>query len=144
MTDHRPVPIRDLSELLSGLDPILDPETYLWCTVPEPAPDGLHPVVTVAEDEGRTFVLTERSACDAGLAGEFPSCRITLRVLSALDAVGLTAAVAEALTRAGIPANVVAGFHHDHVFVPADRAQAAVTVLQDLARTADPGDRRAR
>ena len=52
--------------------------------------------------------------------------RITLGVRSSLEAVGLTAAVAAALTDAGISANVVAAFHHDHVFVPADRAEAAL------------------
>jgi hypothetical protein len=54
-------------------------------------------------------------------------------VHSSLEAVGLTAAVAGALTAAGISANVVAAFHHDHVFVPADRAEAAMAQL-DLLR----------
>lgn len=141
MTDGRPTPIRDLGRLLAGLDPALDPTVYLWCSVPGPVPPGLRPVVTVQEDEGTTLVLSQESAADAGLGGDFPCRRLTLRVTSALDAVGLTAAVAAALTDAGISANVVAGFHHDHVFVPADRAQHAVSVLQELARRAGPGRR---
>lgn len=44
------------------------------------------------------------------------------RVHSALEAVGLTAAVRHVLTEAGISANVVAGCAHDHVFVPLERA----------------------
>lgn len=48
-------------------------------------------------------------------------------------AVGLTAAVSRVLTHAGISANVVAGFSHDHVFVPYDRAAEAVRVLERLA-----------
>jgi hypothetical protein len=43
---------------------------------------------------------------------------LTLRVHSALDGVGLTAAVASALAEIGIPCNMVAAFHHDHAFVP--------------------------
>jgi hypothetical protein len=58
--------------------------------------------------------------------------RITLTVPSALDGVGLTAAVATALADAGIPCNVVAAFHHDHLFVPAAMAKRAVRVLLDL------------
>ena len=46
--------------------------------------------------------------------------RIELRVHSALEAVGLTAAVSGALADAGLTANVVAGAHHDHLLVAAD------------------------
>jgi hypothetical protein len=57
-------------------------------------------------------------------------------VHSALDAVGLTAAFAAALTDEGVSANVVAGFFHDHLFVPEDRRHDAMQTLQDLARRA--------
>ena len=59
--------------------------------------------------------------------------RITLRVHSALDGVGLTAAVATALAGHGIACNMVAAFHHDHVFVPAARAEEALAILKTLA-----------
>lgn len=58
---------------------------------------------------------------------------------SALEAVGLTAAVALALTDAGISCNVVAGFHHDHLFVPFGRAAEAVAVLEALAAESGTG-----
>jgi len=41
----------------------------------------------------------------------------------------LTAAVSHVLTGAGISANVVAGYTHDHVFVPLDRADDAMRAL---------------
>lgn len=59
--------------------------------------------------------------------------QITLQVHSALDGVGLTAAVSGALAARGIPCNMVAALHHDHVFVPEDRAEAALAVLTALA-----------
>jgi hypothetical protein len=59
---------------------------------------------------------------------------ITLNVYSALDGVGLTAAVATVLGDADIPCNMVAAFHHDHVFVPADMAERALAVLVELQR----------
>jgi hypothetical protein len=65
--------------------------------------------------------------------------RIALGVQSSLEAVGLTAAVAGALARQGISANMVAAFHHDHVFVPADRAEEALACLLDLRGGARPG-----
>ena len=58
--------------------------------------------------------------------------RIVLQVFSALDGVGLTAAVATALANEGIPCNMIAGYHHDHVFVPSAMAGRAVAVLRDL------------
>lgn len=62
--------------------------------------------------------------------------QITLDVHSALDGVGLTAAVASALSDHGIACNVVAAHHHDHVFVPEAWAEEALTVLRDLAARA--------
>lgn len=57
---------------------------------------------------------------------------ITLRVHSDLQAVGLTAAFSTALAEAGLSCNVMAGAHHDHVFVPAGSASLVMTTLKDL------------
>nr|NIP18780.1 ACT domain-containing protein [Xanthomonadales bacterium]NIX13566.1 ACT domain-containing protein [Xanthomonadales bacterium] len=48
-------------------------------------------------------------------------------------AVGLTARIAGALADAGISANLVAGVHHDHVFIPADRAGEALALLESMS-----------
>ena len=47
-----------------------------------------------------------------------------------------TAAVASRITEIGIAANVVAGLHHDHLFVPADRSAAALAALRSLSTDA--------
>ena len=75
--------------------------------------------------------------CPAGPKDELVMRQITLHVTSALDGVGLTAAVATALSELGIPANVVAGHFHDHVFVPEDQAVAALAALKNAAQHAD-------
>ncbi|QNE78888.1 ACT domain-containing protein [Streptomyces finlayi] len=125
---------RDLRTLLKSMRPELNPGRYVFTTVPDgPVPEGVSPVVTVTEREGLTLVLPETEADTAGLAYAYVAGWITLRVRSALDAVGLTAAVALALTDAGISCNVVAGYHHDHLFVPHQRAAEAVSVLERLA-----------
>jgi hypothetical protein len=69
----------------------------------------------------------------ADLTPVFPCRRTTLTIHSSLEAVGLTAVFAGALARAGIGCNVVAGYTHDHLFVPADRADDAVAALRALA-----------
>ncbi|MNG35746.1 hypothetical protein D3C84_1225580 [compost metagenome] len=58
---------------------------------------------------------------------------ITLQVHSSLAAVGLTAAFASALGQANISCNVIAGYHHDHLFVAQADAERALAVLRQLA-----------
>lgn len=129
--------ISDLDVLISTMGPVLHPGVYVYCVVPPGTPvAALSPVATVAEPEGLTLVLPEEQALRAGLNVVFRSAWITLTVHSDLQAVGLTAAFAGALGRAGISCNVIAGTYHDHIFVPVDLAQAAMTALQGLQRGA--------
>jgi hypothetical protein len=95
-------------------------------------PAGVEPFATVREPEGLTIVLRQDDADRAGLPYDGEFAKITLRVHSALDAVGLTAAVSAALAARGVSANVIAGRHHDHVFVPADCARDAIDALSRL------------
>ncbi len=131
---RRPTPVSDLDELLRALRPELHRGEYLYCSV-ETMPAGVDPVVTVAENEGITLVLPREQADQVGISGIFPCAWITLRVPSALDAVGLTAAITAALTSDGISANIIAGYHHDHLFVPVDRADDTMAALAALAHT---------
>ena len=62
--------------------------------------------------------------------------KITLQVYSDLEGVGLTAAVATALAGEGIPCNVVAALHHDHLFVPETQGPLALRCLEALIRAA--------
>ncbi|UGY94750.1 ACT domain-containing protein [Streptomyces gobiensis] len=124
---------RDLAKLLSGMRPDLNPGPYVFTTVTGEPPAGVNPVVTVAESEGLTLVVPKEEADAAGLDYGYVAGWITLRVHSALEAVGLTAAVAAELAEAGLSCNVVAGYHHDHLFVPYERASVAIAVLEDLA-----------
>lgn len=84
---------------------------------------------TIVEDEGATAVLRREDADEAGLPYDFVGAWITLTVHSALDAVGLTAAVAAKLAEAQIACNVLAGAFHDHLLVPADRGDEALRIL---------------
>ncbi|MFG3365853.1 ACT domain-containing protein [Streptomyces sp. NPDC048156] len=125
---------RDLRTLLSGMRPELNPGRYVFTTVAGAIPPGVIPVVTVAEREALTLVVPLEEADAAGLGYDYVAGWITLRIHSALEAVGLTAAVAQDLAGAGLSCNVVAGFHHDHLFVPHERAEEAVALLEGLAR----------
>jgi hypothetical protein len=122
---------RNLEVLLGAMAPALDTEELVFCTAAEIAGE---PVCAVREDEGWTLVLRREEAERLGLAGAFPCRRITLTVHSSLDAVGLLARVAAHLAEAGISVNVMSGYYHDHLFVPADRAEEALDVLLKTAR----------
>jgi uncharacterized protein len=123
----------DLTRLLAGMEPTLDPETYVFAVTDDPAhPASGAALMTMTESEGLTLILPERLATP-DLKPVFVCHRITLTVHSSLAAVGLTAACAGALTRAGISCNTVAGYYHDHFFVPVDRADDAMAALWALA-----------
>ena len=124
--------------MIAEMQPLLHPGVYVFCSG---IGDGLsEDVAKVArgsfvEDEGLSFIIPQEETDRFGIASGIPMRQITLMVHSALDGVGLTAAVSSALAAQGIPANVVAAARHDHVFVPADRAEEALAIL--LARQAE-------
>lgn len=122
----------DLAEALAGLAPELDPETYVFVSLPRLRPE-LGAVASIREAEGVTHVVSRNIATREALSGSFPCRRITLSINTALDLVGLLARVASLLAEEGIPCNAVAGLHHDHLFVPIDLAGRALAALGTLA-----------
>jgi hypothetical protein len=128
---------RDLTALLRHMKPAIRPGIYVFCTIAanESIPATLNPLLTFREQEGTTLVILREEAVTAGLRYAFASRLITLTVRSALDAVGFLAAITARLAEDGISVNAVSAFHHDHLFVPADRADDAIVVLQEMSRT---------
>ncbi len=126
----------DLAALLASMSPHLNDGSFVFVLADGTA--GVEDaVVTVAEPEGLTLVLPRERADELGLPYTFVASWITLQVHSALEAVGLTAAFSTALTSEGISANVVAGYFHDHLFVPEDRRDDAMRALGRLAQPAE-------
>lgn len=122
---------RDLRVLLRDLRPTLQDGQWVFVTA-DHVPDGAAPLATFAEPEGLSLLLTREQADAAGLAYDFVGAWISLTVHSALDAVGLTAAVAGQLAAGGISCNVIAARYHDHVLVPHERAQKALSLIEQL------------
>ena len=88
---------------------------------------------SIREDEGVTYVLPRAQADSLALGYDFIAAWLTLDVHSALDAVGLTAAVSGVLADHGIACNVLAGLHHDHLLVAVERRDDALAALTSLA-----------
>jgi hypothetical protein len=123
-----------LTVLLRTLSPERQPGEYVYLTLDRLRED-LEPVLAFREQEGWTLVVPRARAERAGIDFVFPCALLTLRVHSSLLAVGLTAAVADALADAGIACNAVAAYYHDHLFVPLDRADEAIEILRRLSRS---------
>ena len=125
-------PERDLGRLLAQLQPALDPVEYAFVQRPAGAsvPAGVEAFAQVREDEGVTLIVPVDEAKRQGWDPLFRCRRIVLRVHSALDAVGLLAAVTAWLTGSGIPANTISAACHDHLFVPVDLAEEALELLR--------------
>ncbi|WP_353471678.1 ACT domain-containing protein [Salipiger sp. H15] len=137
-----PKVVASASEMIAGMSPEKRPGRFAYFSTEDPAlgealiRDAL---CLFREREGLSLILpleiVERVLADRpaqAVPQIVPMCCITLNVYSSLEGVGLTAAVSGALAAQGIPCNMVAACHHDHVFVPEEHCDAALRVLAGL------------
>ncbi|MEM9039741.1 MAG: ACT domain-containing protein [Actinomycetota bacterium] len=134
----------DLVAMLASLDVARRPGTFAFVEIPGRATtelvDRSHAVVIEEGARGTTttLVLSVEDADAASLSIDVEMAWLTLTAESSLEAVGLTAAFSRALGDAGVPCNVLAGYRHDHLLVPADRADSAIEVLRSLRDRSSP------
>ena len=132
-------PVSNLTTLLRSMEPQLHPGVVVFASVPhETDLSSLSAISTFREAEGLTLITSEAEAIRANLPVLFRAAWITLQVHSDLQAVGLTAAFDRALGEAGVSCNVVAAAYHDHIFVPIESAQAALSALRQLQGQSAP------
>ena len=127
--------LTDLEVMLRTLTVSVRPARYTIVTVDEPVALNRGVEAVLTEDEGTTVVATVDEARRRGWPVGFVAAWVMLDVHSALDAVGLTAALSSALAEEGIAANVLAGYFHDHILVPADRVDDAIECLTRLSNS---------
>lgn len=127
--------LMDLDQLLAQMEPVLGEDEYIFASFPAARYGdlaSLAPVAAIQESEGLTLVIERSIAEAAQIPFDAVFRRISLKVHSSLEAVGLTASIAGILAEKGICANLVAGYFHDHVFVPSGQADAAIRQLKNL------------
>ena len=129
----------NLETLLQNMKPEMQEGIFVFCSLPEheEIPAALRPVHIFREREGTTLIVRREEAEAAGLTHQFASRMITLTVHSSLEAIGFLAAVTGRLAAAGISVNAVSAFYHDHLFVPAHKADEALRHLQDMNNQAE-------
>ena len=124
----------DLQILLSSCQAsIADDEFVFLCLADRKIPESLSPVMMFQEQEAMTLIITRQQAETAGLSFAYPCRMITLAIHSSLEAVGFMAHISALLADAGISVNPVAGFYHDHLFVPVAKADEAMRLLSALS-----------
>ena len=120
----------DLSTLFASLKVTKSDKIFVFVTcAPEAVPENMPVLMRFEEAEGTSLILEKQIAEQFGLSYEFESHMITLDVHSSLEAVGFMAKIATKLAMHHIPVNPVAGFYHDHLFVPVHQAEDAVSIL---------------
>jgi hypothetical protein len=133
---------RQLARLLEQMTPNLDAELFVFCTIapqklkqyeiqqPSVLTDIQQAAIAVfREAEGLSLILPQAIAQAYELPTTYPCRRITLAIHSSLDAVGFLATVTSQLAKHDISVNPVSAYFHDHLFVPPDRTDEAMTVL---------------
>jgi hypothetical protein len=126
--------ITDLDTLLKTMTPVLNEGDYVFCTLSDLSAISTADITCFfREQEGITVIIPQQLADKLQLHYSFVAAWITLTVHSSLEAVGLTAAFATALSAQNISCNVVAAYHHDHIFVAQRDANKAMKILQQLA-----------
>ena len=126
----------ELKSILQGLSPQLLNETYAFCTLPNGSYGdctAAAPIASFQEQEGLTLVVPQDRADATGLEYTGLFRCITLQVQSSLESVGLTAVVAGKLAVYDISVNMIAGYYHDHLFVPVAQAEQALELINSLS-----------
>lgn len=81
-----------------------------------------------------SLVVPLSFAKEKGFPVSAPMKCITLNVYSDLEGVGLTAAMAGALADNNIPCNVIAAYHHHHIYVHSNLSERALSIFLELQK----------
>ena len=114
------------------LNPKLQDGAYVFASVDEAIVSSLTPVCIFRESEGTTIIIPESVAAQNNIRYDFRAAWIVLTANTNLNDIGITAKFAKILFDNGISCNVFAPINHDHIFVPYDKGEHAVKLLESL------------
>lgn len=126
---------KNLRKLIKEMTPVLNKGEYVFVSVPSlDLISRTETVFELKEKEGVTVVLKKSKADELNLSYYFVASWITLEIHSSLEAVGLTAAFSNELTKNDISCNVIAGFYHDHIFVDKNDGDKTIKILTRFSK----------
>lgn len=127
--------IKDLTEIFKHLQIDINEVNVVYVTVPTDFDQDLlnfEPICMFKENEGTTLIIPESQASRIDFEKSKPMAWLTVKAHTDLESIGFTAALSAALSSVEISCNVIAGYYHDHLFVPVDDAQRAKDTLEEL------------
>lgn len=127
---------KNLTTLIKEMKPFVNKGEYVFTTVSNTSNIDKEEIISLfKEQEGVTLILKKSVADNLNLPYSFIASWITLKIHSALDAVGLTAAFSTELAKNNISCNVVASYYHDHIFVAKKDETKTIEVLTNLSNS---------
>ncbi|AWV96814.1 acetyltransferase [Arcticibacterium luteifluviistationis] len=125
----------NLETLLKSMKPKHNVGEFVFCKTENLEQINLSQIIMTFKEEESITLITEKEIADKlNLEYSFVASWITLTVHSSLEAVGLTAAFSNALSKNGISCNVVAAYYHDHIFVDKKDTEKAMDVLNEFSK----------
>jgi uncharacterized protein len=124
----------DLSKLLQSMNPVLREGEYVFCSIDSQTTDWLklEPICMFREEEGVTLIVDRQIADQSSISYNSTFRLITLSVHSSLEAVGFLAEITHKLAEHGISVNAISAYYHDHLFIPTEKAEQVVELLQEF------------
>jgi hypothetical protein len=128
---EKPTGESDLDKLIKNMDPVLEDEELVFCTLP---PEEAEEYLLICqgyyvEREGVTVIISKHLADINNLTYELVFNRITLNVHSSLAAVGFLARITEVLAAQGFSVNVISAYYHDHLYIQSFQAEDGLSTL---------------
>ncbi|WP_111707632.1 ACT domain-containing protein [Lutibacter citreus] len=126
---------KNLEALLKSMKPKHNVGEFVFCKTDNLGEINLSQIIMTFKEEESITIIAEKNVADKlNLDYSFVASWITLTVHSSLEAVGLTAAFSNALSKNGISCNVVAAYYHDHIFVDKKDTDKAMEILNEFSK----------
>lgn len=126
--------VKNLRTLIRNMSPELNKGEYIFLSTQNPENFSRNDILfEFKEKEGSSLIISKDKADILKIPYTHTSAWITLSIHSSLEAIGLTASFATALSKNNISCNVIAGYYHDHIFVNSKDANKAIETLRNLS-----------
>ena len=126
---------KNLDTLLKSMKPKHNLGEFVFCKTENLEQINLSQIIMTFKEEESITIIAEKGIADKlNLDYSYVASWITLTVHSSLEAVGLTAAFSNALSKNGISCNVVAAYYHDHIFVDIKDTNKAMEILNEFSK----------
>ena len=92
----------------------------------------LNPQCIFMEDEGTSAIINRGEADEKDISYNSVFKMIILKIHSNLDVVGFLAKITNELAQNQISVNPVSVYCHDHLFIPASKAEEVLVILKQM------------